>query len=134
MTSREAVSRTMLFEVTKSNLNFSSTFTTIDEKEKEVSNIQRYRLISEFRSHSMIPPPLCVVTYPYLIIKHVANQCKSTAKCRCATDGNNSEDSVSTLGSTSINKCIYIIHLQNKILIMTSLQNYCILDIVHNHN
>lgn len=35
--------------------------------------MQRYRLIREYTSHSMVPTPLCVITYPYYIIKYLYN-------------------------------------------------------------
>src|SRR6218665_4051439 len=61
-------------------LYFSSTFTIINEKQVEVSKMQRYRLIREFSSRSMVPPPLCVFTYPYFIIKYLVNLCKEWQK------------------------------------------------------
>src|SRR6218665_3065951 len=59
------------------NLNFSSTFEAINDEQTEVSRMQRYRLIREFSSRSMIPPPLCVITYPYFVIQGLRRRCKT---------------------------------------------------------
>lgn len=56
-------------------LDFSATFTTINEKQKLVSKMQRYLLIREYSSHGMIPVPLCVIAYPYFVIKYLLSLC-----------------------------------------------------------
>lgn len=49
-------------------LNFSATFSTINEKHGEVSNTQRYRLMDEYFEASPTPPPLSIIYYLIIII------------------------------------------------------------------
>ena len=52
-------------------LNFSATFSSVKEREKAVSKMQQYQLIRDYSSQSMVPVPLCVITYPYVFIKYL---------------------------------------------------------------
>ena len=38
--------------------------------------MQRFALIREYSSRSMIPPPLCVIAYPYHLILQLHRLCK----------------------------------------------------------
>lgn len=46
-------------------LYFSKTFSDLNEKDKEISAMQRYRLVFEYSSNLKIPPPISVIFYPY---------------------------------------------------------------------
>ena len=52
-------------------LNFSATFSSVKEREKAVSKMQQYQLIRDYSSQSMVPVPLCVITYPYVFVKYL---------------------------------------------------------------
>lgn len=100
--------------LSKNYLHFSATFTAIDEKQKEVSKMQRFRLISEYCDHSMFPPPLCANTYPYIIYKNLTKLRKclprlstNCPKVKChaqsttdVEDGRNTEGSKTSQSST----------------------------------
>lgn len=48
-------------------LNFSDTFSKINEYQKDVSKLQQHRLMHEYGDVSMVPSPLCVLLYIIVI-------------------------------------------------------------------
>lgn len=47
--------------------------------------MQRFRLILEFCDHSRFPPPLCAITYPYILYKNLTKlrKCLPTLSTNC---------------------------------------------------
>src|SRR6218665_3262139 len=66
-------------------LNFSATFSSVKEREKAVSKMQQYQLIRDYSSHSMVPVPLCVITYPFVFIKYLLSPRRRRTESRYQT-------------------------------------------------
>ena len=57
--------------------------------------MQRYQLIREFSSRSMVPPPLCIFTYPYFIIQELRRR-RKTGFFKCLPKASGKKSRMST--------------------------------------
>lgn len=83
--------------------------------------MQRFRLILEFCDHSRFPPPLCAITYPYILYKNLTKlrKCLPTLSTNCpkikghaqsTTDvevGRNAEGSKTSQSSTKTSAKVF---------------------------
>lgn len=56
---------------------FSQTYKSMNDKRKEISTKQRFQLIYEYGSDWRVPPPLCAIEYPCIVIAFWISLCKT---------------------------------------------------------